>query len=146
MMGLGGVLPVAPRRISGLCRKIVASCLVAAFTALLPAGLAAEETILAPRVSGSPAAVLRGLDKTAGDFTDIELEVGHTARLGRLMVTLGDCRYPTENPAGDAYAYVVVRDVEAQMPSFAGWMIASAPALNALENARYDLWVMRCKI
>jgi hypothetical protein len=27
---------------------------------------------------------------------------------------------------------------------FSGWMIASAPALNAMEHARYDIWVMRC--
>ncbi|MEO0381372.1 MAG: DUF2155 domain-containing protein, partial [Pseudomonadota bacterium] len=24
------------------------------------------------------------------------------------------------------------------------WMIASAPALSAMEHARYDVWVMRC--
>ena len=27
---------------------------------------------------------------------------------------------------------------------FAGWMIASAPALSALEHPRYDIWVIRC--
>ncbi|MGB0800115.1 MAG: DUF2155 domain-containing protein, partial [Planktomarina sp.] len=26
-----------------------------------------------------------------------------------------------------------------------GWMVASSPALNALEHPRYDIWVLRCK-
>ena len=33
----------------------------------------------------------------------------------------------------------------ADQPVFSGWMIASSPALNALDHARYDVWVMRCK-
>ena len=97
------------------------------------------------RVTQSGSAVLRGLDKVAGDIQDIEINVGQTKRLGRLLVTLGDCRYPSDNPAGDAFAYVVVREQDAELPEFAGWMIASSPALNALENPRYDLWAMRCK-
>ncbi|MEC8294787.1 MAG: DUF2155 domain-containing protein, partial [Pseudomonadota bacterium] len=27
---------------------------------------------------------------------------------------------------------------------FRGWMMASAPALNALDHARYDVWPLRC--
>ena len=27
---------------------------------------------------------------------------------------------------------------------FSGWMLASSPALNALEHPRYDVWVLRC--
>ena len=28
---------------------------------------------------------------------------------------------------------------------FRGWMIASSPALMALDHARYDIWLIRCK-
>ncbi|MDA9980314.1 DUF2155 domain-containing protein, partial [Yoonia sp.] len=27
---------------------------------------------------------------------------------------------------------------------FAGWMLASAPALNAMDHPRYDVWALRC--
>ena len=27
---------------------------------------------------------------------------------------------------------------------FSGWMIASTPALSAMDHSRYDIWVMRC--
>jgi hypothetical protein len=97
------------------------------------------------RVKSAPTAMLRGLDKVSGFVTDIEISVGHTAALGRLQITLGDCRYPVNDPNGDAYAYLVIRDAGVDQPQFQGWMIASSPALNALEHPRYDVWVIRCK-
>ncbi|RVV99292.1 DUF2155 domain-containing protein [Mesobaculum littorinae] len=96
------------------------------------------------RVSEASGAVLRGLDKLNGAIRDVELSRGETGEVGRLQVTLGDCRYPTENPSGDAYAYLVIREAGQDTPIFDGWMIASSPALNALEHARYDIWVIRC--
>lgn len=29
-------------------------------------------------------------------------------------------------------------------PAFSGWMVASSPALSALEHPRYDVQVLRC--
>ncbi|PQO21961.1 DUF2155 domain-containing protein [Rhodobacteraceae bacterium WD3A24] len=89
-------------------------------------------------------AVLRGLDKFAGEATDIELRPGESAGLGTLTITLDECRYPVANPASDAFAHLTIRDGEQGPPLFDGWMIASSPALNALDHARYDVWVLRC--
>ncbi len=100
-----------------------------------------EET----QVASAPGAVLRGLDKVSGEVTDLALDVGETVRLGRLDVTLGDCRYPADDPAGDAFALVTIRAAGLDEPAFDGWMIASSPALSALDHPRYDVWVMRCK-
>jgi hypothetical protein len=113
-----------------------------------PAGLAAQETttqtqrIQAASASG---AILRGLDKRTGVVSEIDIGVGETVALGRVQVTLGDCRYPRNNPAGDAFAWLVIRNAGQDMPVFQGWMVASSPALNPLEHARYDVWVIRCK-
>lgn len=90
-------------------------------------------------------AVLRGLDKVGGDVVDMNLRNGESARIGRLTVRLGECRYPEGDPAADAFAFVTVREDGREMPVFQGWMIASSPALNAMEHARYDVWAMRCK-
>ena len=88
--------------------------------------------------------VIRALDKISGRVRDVELPNGATARFGRIEIDHGECRYPAGNPAGDAYALLRVRDTLAEQVVFAGWMIASAPALSALDHARYDLWVLRC--
>jgi hypothetical protein len=90
-------------------------------------------------------AVLRGLDKVNAEFQDIEILNGSSVRYERLVIDLGECRYPEDNPAGDAYAFLTIRDQGAAEPVFQGWMLASSPALNALDHARYDVWVLRCK-
>jgi len=88
--------------------------------------------------------VLRGLDKHAGTTVDMDMKVGDTVALGWLEITLGECRYPSANPAGDAYAWLVIREKAGEAPIFEGWMIASSPALNALDHSRYDVWVLNC--
>lgn len=89
-------------------------------------------------------AVLRVLDKITTELQDLELVNGTAGEVGALTVELGACRYPEENPASDAYAFVVIRQTETGKVLFSGWMLASSPALNALEHPRYDVWVIRC--
>lgn len=98
----------------------------------------------AEEVSRGTGAVMRVLDKLTGVSRDVELADGASAQMGRLQLELAECRYPAGDPSGNAYAFVTVRDVDGA-PVFSGWMIASSPALNALDHARYDVWVMRCK-
>ena len=64
--------------------------------------------------------------------------------VGRIEVTLGDCRYPEDNPTGEGYAWLTIRDPGRETVLFDGWMSASSPALNALDHPRYDVWVIRC--
>ncbi len=111
--------------------------------AIFLAGIAAPA--LAENVSTAPAAVLRGLDKVDGSLTDMEMASGESRSYGRLQITLGQCRYPVGNPSGNAYAHLTIREGDAPTPIFSGWMIAKTPALNALDHARYDVWVLRCK-
>ncbi len=106
-------------------------------------GLGAENTT-ATEVNEATGALLRGLDKVSGAPVDLRLRVGETVALGRLQITLGECRYPVDNAAGDAFAWLVIREGRAEVPLFEGWMIASSPALNALDHPRYDVWVIRC--
>lgn len=94
------------------------------------------------QVSPGSGAVLRGLDKIDGRIADIEVPVGSTVRFGRIAITLGECRYPSRNPAGDAFAWLVIEQEGERL--FDGWMIASSPALNALDHPRYDVWVIGC--
>ena len=89
--------------------------------------------------------VLRLLDKVNGTTRDLEIPNGGSARQGRFSVELGECRYPEGDPSADGFAYITVRDDNEVEPLFRGWMVASSPALNALDHARYDVWVLRCK-
>ncbi|MGZ2257411.1 DUF2155 domain-containing protein [Roseobacter sp. A03A-229] len=98
----------------------------------------------AQQVSEAEGVVLRGLDKISGQVYDIEMKSGQTAAFEQLRITLNSCRFPVGNPSGDAFAALEVADALRGTTVFSGWMIASAPALSAMDHARYDLWVMRC--
>lgn len=90
-------------------------------------------------------AMLRAVEKISGETTDFTLTPGEQASFGRLSIEMGECRYPAGDPAADAFAYLTMREEGADAPVFAGWMVASSPALNALDHPRYDVWVLRCK-
>ena len=92
------------------------------------------------------AAELRLLDKVAGKATDVTLQLGDAYTLGKLRIIMGECRYPVANPAGDAYAFLTIFSQDRTKEYFTGWMIASSPALNALDHVRYDVWPLRCTI
>ena len=93
----------------------------------------------------APGAYLRGLDKVAGAASDITLSVGQSVDYGSLTVTLHECRYPADDPASNAYAFLEITDRGLGQVVFYGWMIAQNPALSALDHQRYDVWALRCK-
>ena len=104
------------------------------------------EEVAQPLAAVAEGALLRGLDRVSGELTDLGILNGQIGRLGPLEVTLGECLYPVDNPSGDAYAFLVIRGDSDSAPLFEGWMIASSPALNAMDHRRYDVWVLRCLI
>lgn len=112
--------------------------LVLALGAALAAGGLRAQT-----VSDAPGAVLRGLDKQSGQTTDLTVKVGESTAFGPLTVSLSACRFPADNAAADAFAHLTVTD-GAGATVFTGWMIASSPALSAMDHPRYDIWVESC--
>ncbi|MCO4847999.1 MAG: DUF2155 domain-containing protein [Yoonia sp.] len=100
--------------------------------------------LFAQQASGANSGVLRVLDRLSGAVTDLPLNVGETGALGLLKITLDECRFPASNPNGDAYAKVTILYRDKEEPVFLGWLIASAPALNAMDHPRYDVWALRC--
>lgn len=126
----------------------VAHCVMAQDTItqeVLPQQLITQEEVVTQEaVSSGIGAVLRGLDKVSGEAIDLPVSTGETIALGWLQITLGDCRYPSGNPSGDAFAWIVIREKNEEIPIFEGWMIASSPALSALDHSRFDVWLIRC--
>lgn len=117
-------------------------CALLALSMLAAMPALAQDKIETTRGAG---AVLRTLDKVSSEITDLELAPGESADIGRLTVRLGECRYPSADPNSDAFAQMVITDRNSRATLFDGWMVASSPALSALDDARYDVWVMACK-
>ena len=92
--------------------------------------------------------VLRGLDKITAHISTFDVPIGQTVEFGGLQITARSCdkRPPEEVPESAAFLEIVeAREGETPQRLFSGWMFASSPALSALENPIYDLWVLDCK-
>jgi hypothetical protein len=98
---------------------------------------------------GAKAAMLQGLDKTTARVTKFEAPVGQMVSFGTLQITVRDCRKrpPEEEPESAAYLDIdeVLQGQAAPKHIFSGWMFASSPALNSLEDPVYDVWVLDCR-
>lgn len=108
--------------------------------ALMLAGVPA----MAQDMEDAPGGTVRLLDKVTGQVEDLSLSRGQSMTKGRLTVQLDECRFPRDNPASDAQAHLTVMDATAGEPVFSGWMLASSPAVSAMDHHRYDVWVLSC--
>ena len=99
---------------------------------------------LAQDMEAAPGGTLRLLDKITRNVYDLALSRGQSAVQGRVTVQLDDCRFPKDNPAADAQAHVTVMEEGRSDPVYSGWMLASSPALSAMDHPRYDVWVLSC--
>lgn len=99
---------------------------------------------VAQETANGNAAVVRALDRAAGRTADFTIPAGDTVAFGRISINVMQCRYPVDNPDGDAFAWLSVWDTDSATIHFDGWMIAASPALNAMDHSRYDVWLLRC--
>ena len=111
---------------------------------LSPRSGRAVTSVSQPQTAQGTRATLRALDRMLGRPTDVDMAMGETVIFGRISIHVSECRYPAEDPASDAFVHLEIHDQQGT-PLFDGWMIASSPALNALEHPRYDVWVLGCR-
>lgn len=93
-------------------------------------------------------AVLQGLDKITGHVRTIQATIDQPVRFGTLDILVRTCRKrpPEEPPESAAYLQITeTKPGEAAKALFSGWMFASSPAVSALEDPVYDVWVLDCK-
>ncbi|MCB1882783.1 MAG: DUF2155 domain-containing protein [Geminicoccaceae bacterium] len=101
--------------------------------------------------------VLQALDKVTARVSELELPVGGEVAFGTLKIRASACLEtpPTEPPESAAFLRIDAEAPKADAgtpagggspkPAFSGWMFASSPAVSALENPVYDVWVLDCR-
>ena len=96
----------------------------------------------------NPIAEFAGLDKITGRIITFDVYMDETVQFGALQVTPRVCysRPPTEPPRTDAFVEVDEITLQRKVRRiFTGWMFADSPALNAIDHAVYDIWLLDCK-
>lgn len=120
-----------------------------AFLVLLALGAVGTSSAAAtPLTVEKPIAVLRALDKITARVEQIDVPLEQPFKFGTMIITLHACRTapPEEKPESAAFLDITEMKPDAhETPIFRGWMFASSPALSAMENPLYDVWVIGCK-
>jgi hypothetical protein len=138
--------------------------------ALLAVGLVAS-VIAAPTATlaetiANPVASFSGLDKITGRITKFDVYINETVLFGyaddtapvaagdntvlagALVITPRVCytRPPTETQRTSVFVEVDRVDEDGKANRiFTGWMFADSPALNAIDDPVYDVWLDGCK-
>jgi len=100
------------------------------------------------------AVVLRTLDKVTATTKDYTIPVGDELKYGSLTVKVRHCEKRPPEDIPETYAFLQIDDKKLDGKGksgeiervFSGWMMASKPAVSALDHGVYDVWVLDCDV
>lgn len=97
----------------------------------------------------NPVATFAGLDKITGRITRFDVYIDETVLFGALEITPRACyNRPANDTLQRTSAFLEVNQMSLDGSDeriFTGWMFADSPALNAVDHAVYDVWLIECK-
>ncbi len=87
---------------------------------------------------------LRVLNKEDALTHDLTIQVGQSAQIGTLTITVQACVVRSPNVPADAAAFLTIVENGQTAPVFRGWTLHSAPWLSMLQNPSYNVTVAGC--
>lgn len=89
-------------------------------------------------------AVVRVLNKAAGKNQTINLTVGKEAQYEKLRLMVRSCKQTDPFQPEDFFMFIeITKNSEGKI--FSNWMSRNEPGDNPLQNADYDLWLVKCE-
>lgn len=102
---------------------------------------------------------LRTLDKITAITKDFTVNVGDSLKFGTLTIDVKHCEIKPPEAVPEIFAFLQIFEppklntkeraklTEPPEPVklFSGWMLASKPAISALDHGVYDVWVVGCQ-
>ena len=89
-------------------------------------------------------AVISIMNKAAGKTQTVSIPVGRTAEFEKLNIQVRTCKQTDPFEAEDFIMFVEVA-TRTDGKIFSNWMSRNNPGDRPLQNADYDLWLVRCE-
>ena len=107
----------------------------------------ADDVPSEPDTIPKASAVVRIMNKAAGKAKTVTFPVGKTTEYERMSILVRACRVSAPYSAADNFMFAEIskKAGNASAPIFSGWMMASDPGYNPLQDADYDLWLIKCE-
>jgi len=83
------------------------------------------------------------LDKAAGKTHQFEIPVNQTVTYEKLSLLVRTCKQT--DPFQPENAFMFIEITQNNNLIFSGWMNKNEPGQNPLQNADYDLWLVKCE-
>ncbi len=88
-------------------------------------------------------AVINILDKASGKTHMFTVPVAQESKYEKLSFIVRACKLTDPFQAENAFMFIEIFQNNEQI--FGGWMNKNAPGENPLQNADYDIWLVRCE-
>ena len=88
-------------------------------------------------------AVINILDKASGKTHMFTIPVAQVSEYEKLTFNVRTCKQTDPFQPENAYMFIEISQNNRQI--FSGWMNKNAPGENPLQNADYDMWLVRCE-
>ena len=89
-------------------------------------------------------AVLQVMNKAAGKTQTITAPVGQVVGFEKLNVMVRACKQSDPFDAENFYAFTEIMRADGGMV-YSNWMDRNNPGKNPVQNADYDIWLVRCE-
>lgn len=89
-------------------------------------------------------AVVRVMNKAAGKVYDLNIPVGNSAKFEKLDINVRACKQSDPFDAEDYFAFLEI-STTADGLIFSNWMSRNEPGVRPLQNADYDVWLVKCE-
>lgn len=93
------------------------------------------------------AALMQAMDKVTGRVNKITVPVNSKISFGDFSLVLRSCKKRPAEEAPENFAFADVTDKSfgtEEYNIFRGWLLSSAPGINAIEHPIYDVWLLEC--
>ena len=89
-------------------------------------------------------AVITILDKTSGKTYTSTIPVGTDMKYEKLNFIIRSCKQTDPFQAENSYMFIEISTAN-DGKIFSGWMNKNEPGENPLQNADFDMWLVRCE-
>lgn len=89
-------------------------------------------------------AVIRIMNKAAGKTQTMTIPVGQEVQFEKLNIIVRACKQTDPFQAEDFFAFTEVSNTTDGL-IFSNWLSRNEPGINPVQNADYDVWLVKCE-
>ncbi len=89
-------------------------------------------------------AIVRVMDKASGKAYTLNIPVGQAIDFEKLTIGVRACKQTDPFDAEDFFAFLEISKTD-EGKIFSNWMSRNEPGQRPLQNADYDVWLVKCE-